>query len=181
MRLFIAVDMDSAIREKLESLKRILNRKGVKPVEKDNIHITLKFLGEVEEGKIEPIKESLKKIEMKAFRMHVKGIGFFPSASNPRIVWVGVEEGEEEMVKLAEMIENAMKKFGFRRDKSFVAHATLARMKKITSEEKKRLVRELESVNQDFGWMEVKDFRLKQSTLTPSGPIYRDVAMFELR
>jgi 2'-5' RNA ligase len=96
-------------------------------------------------------------------------------------VWVGVEEGEEEMVKLAEMIENAMKKFGFRRDKSFVAHATLARMKKITSEEKKRLVRELESVNQDFGWMEVKDFRLKQSTLTPSGPIYRDVAMFELR
>jgi 2'-5' RNA ligase len=111
----------------------------------------------------------------------MKGIGFFPSPSNIRVVWAGVEEGNEEMVKLAKNIENTMRKFGFKREKSFAAHATIARVKKITTHDKKKLVYALEPhMNKDFGWMDVTDFRLKKSVLTPKGPIYSDVEVLKL-
>jgi|Deesub1362B_J571_1020462.scaffolds.fasta_scaffold00573_9 2'-5' RNA ligase len=181
MRLFIAIDIASEIRDKLAQVQKILNRKGIKPVEEENIHFTLKFLGEVDDRRVEPIKETLKEIKTTPFKMHVKGVGFFPSPKNIRVVWAGVEEGNDEFVKIAEDIDYRMKKFGFGREKNFVAHATIARVKKITAEDRKKIVHELESyLKKDFGWMRVTDFRLKKSVLTPRGPVYSDIGVFEL-
>jgi 2'-5' RNA ligase len=182
MRLFVAVDMSDEVRENIYSLYNIIKSfKGLKPVEKENIHITLKFLGEVPDQRVEIVKDRLGEVKAKAFRMHLKGIGFFPSGKHIRVIWVGVEEGNEEISRLAEMVENAMKRLGFKRDKSFVAHATIARVKNISPADKRKLLNELEPyMNSDFGWMDVKDFRLKKSTLTPSGPIYTDLAVYSL-
>ncbi|HIP62631.1 MAG TPA: RNA 2',3'-cyclic phosphodiesterase [Archaeoglobus profundus] len=182
MRLFIAVDLSDELREKINEVCELVGKfKGVKPVEKENLHITLMFLGEVPDRRVEVIKEMLKTVKMEPFKLHLKGIGFFPSASQARVIWVGVEEGKDEISKLADLIESSMKKIGFKRDKDFVAHATIARVKSITAEDRRKLMKALEPwLEEDFGWMDVKEFKLKKSTLTPSGPIYEDLEIYKL-
>lgn len=182
MRLFIATDLDPEIKEKLVPVQRVLQRDGVKVVEKDNVHITLKFLGEVEEKRVEPIKESMSQIKLNAFDIHVKGVGFFPSSNHIKVVWVGVEEGSDEMSNLAKQIDDRVKKLGFQKEKKkFIAHATLARVKKINAQERKKMLQELELyLKQEFGWMNVNNFVLKKSELTPKGPVYSDLETFEL-
>lgn len=182
MRLFIGIDVSAEIRDRLADVQQILNRKGIKIVEKENIHFTLKFLGEVEDRRVEVIKDALSRIESNAFKLHVKGIGFFPPSGSIRIVWAGVEEGKNEMVDIARKIDNSLKKLGFKKEKNFVAHATIARVKRISSSERKQILSDIEPYsNKDFGWMDVDDFRLKKSTLTPEGPIYSDIGIFELK
>lgn len=182
MRLFIAADLDPEIREKLVPVQQVLNRSGVKTVEKDNVHITLKFLGEVEDRRVEPIKEALRQIEFKSFDLHVKGVGFFPSLQHIKVAWVGVDEGNHEITDLAKQIDDRMKKLGFKKEKKkFIAHATLARIKKINAEEREKMLKDMEPhLNRDFGWMKVNNFTLKKSELTPKGPIYSDLEDFEL-
>ncbi len=182
MRLFVAVDMSEELRERLNELCQLVGKfKGVKPVERENLHITLMFLGEVPDRRVEVVKEKLREVKAEPFRLHLKGIGFFPSAGQVRVIWVGVEEGKEEISKLADLVGNSMKKLGFKRDKEFVAHATIARVKKIAGEDKRKLLQALEPyMNEDFGWMDVKEFKLKKSTLTSSGPIYEDLEIYEL-
>jgi len=182
MRLFIGVDVSAEIRDRLADVQQILNRKGIKVVEKENIHFTLKFLGEVEDRRVEVIKDSLSRIEADVFKLHVRGIGFFPPSGSIRVIWAGVEEGKNEMENIAKKIEDCLKKLGFKREKNFVAHATIARVKRITSDERKRILEEIKPYsNKDFGWMDVTDFRLKKSTLTQKGPIYSAIGIFELR
>lgn len=182
MRLFIAADLDPEIREKLVPVQQVLDRSGVKTVEKDNVHITMKFLGEIEDRRVEPIKEALRQIKLNSINIHVKGVGFFPSPNHIKVAWVGVEEGNDEMSNLAEEIDRRMKKIGFKKEKKdFVAHATLARIKKINAEERERMLKDLQPyLNQDFGWMRLNKFTLKKSELTPKGPIYSDLEIFEL-
>lgn len=181
MRLFIAVDVSDDVRERICQIEGILKRyRGLKPVEKHNIHLTLMFLGEVPDSRVGLIEDRLSRIKMQPFRVHLKGMGFFPNANRIRVVWVGVEEGKEEISKLAKLVRQEMKRLGFKEDSEFVAHATVARVKRITPGERRKLLEELQSIDSDFGWMEVKDFRLKKSTLTPKGPIYEDLAVYSL-
>ncbi len=182
MRLFVAVDMSEEIRERIGELCELVGKfRGVKPVEKENIHITLMFLGEVPERRVEVVKEMLKDVKAEPFRLHLKGLGFFPSINQMRVIWAGVEEGKEEISSLAELVGASMKRLGFKRDKEFVAHATIARIKRITADDRRRLLQVLEPyMDEDFGWMEVKDFRLKKSTLTSKGPIYEDLEIYKL-
>lgn len=182
MRLFIAADLEPEIREKLVPVQQVLDRSGVKIVDNDNVHITLKFLGEVEDRRVEPIKEALRQIKFNSFDIHVKGVGFFPSPNHIKVAWVGVEEGNNEMSNLANQIDDKMKKVGFKKEKKkFVAHATLARIKKINAQEREKMLKDLEPyLNQEFGWMNVDNFTLKKSELTPKGPVYSDLEIFEL-
>jgi len=182
MRLFVAVDLSEKIRENLNEVLSVISRfKGVKPVEKQNLHITLQFIGEVNERKAEDIRRALSDIKFSPFTLKFKGIGFFPNQRNPRVVWVGVSEGEQEMKALASEVEAALKKLGFRKDKEFVAHATVGRIKRMASEDRRKLISELSRYfDAEFGEMVVSDFRLKKSTLTPKGPIYEDVEVFRL-
>jgi len=182
MRLFVAVDMSDELRERLNELCQLVGKfKGVKPVEKENIHITLMFLGEVPDRRVELVKEKLRDVRVEPFRLHIRGIGFFPSAGQMRVIWAGVEEGKDEITKLADLVGTSMRKLGFKRDKDFVAHATIARVKRISAEDRRRLLQALDPyINEDFGWMDVKDFRLKKSTLTSKGPIYEDLEVYKL-
>lgn len=179
MRLFVAVDVENEVKDRIYSLSKALNSiNGVKAVERENIHITLKFLGEVNEVKAEKIKEALNSVEAEPFKAHFYNVGFFPSKGKIRVVWVGVNEGNAEFKDLALKVENSVKRLGFRRDKEFVAHATVARIKKPVNRD--QLIKTIESFESDFGWMEVDKFKLKQSILTPKGPIYKDLQVYRL-
>ncbi|RLI79595.1 RNA 2',3'-cyclic phosphodiesterase [Archaeoglobales archaeon] len=179
MRLFVAVDVENDVRDKIYELSKALSSiKGIKAVERENIHITLKFLGEVDNVKVERVKAQLEKIEAPRFKAHFYSIGFFPPKGKIRVIWVGVDEGKEELTNLALKVENSLKKLGFREDKEFVAHATVARVKKPIDRDK--LMQVFESFGNDFGWMDVEKFKLKQSILTPKGPIYKDIQIYNL-
>ncbi len=180
MRLFIAVDVSERVREALKPALSALSRyKGVKAVEPENVHVTLQFLGEVPESRVGVISDRLERVakNFEPFNVRLGKLGFFPNQQKLRVVWVGVEGVECEGLKpLADAVRGEMKKLGYRDDKDFVAHMTLARVKKITPQEKRRLLEELESLEFEGEWT-VKDFRLKQSRLTPKGPIYSDVSV----
>ncbi|MEM1671744.1 MAG: RNA 2',3'-cyclic phosphodiesterase [Archaeoglobaceae archaeon] len=176
MRLFVAVEMDEKIKESLSPLLAELSQvKGLKTVERENLHTTLMFLGEVPEAKLSEIQNSLSRVDFKNFKIALKGVGKFPKKGEPRVVWIGIEEGREEIIRLAESVYLALKKLGFERDKPFEAHVTVARVKRRNPELEKVLDK---YKDQNFGEMVVKDFRLKQSILKPSGPIYKDIFVF---
>ncbi len=177
MRLFVAVDIDEELRQKFVPLLKLLSSfKGIKAVEPENLHITIKFLGEVNESNAERIKRELEKIEFSPFEIEFSGIGFFPNPNYMRVVWVGAKS--EGIYRLADEVEKRMKNIGFKKDKDFKAHLTVGRIKRIDQAGKTRLLGELEEYNRDFGSMIVKNFKLKKSTLTPQGPIYQDVAVY---
>jgi 2'-5' RNA ligase len=179
MRLFVAVDLDEKIREKISKVcERVSSFQGIKPVEKENLHITLMFLGEVNEARVEKIREMLSSIEFDPFKIGFRGIGFFPKKGAARVVWVGISEGEVELRNLANEVASKLRKLGFKRDKEFTAHTTVARIKKKVDNLREALI---DFENYDFGSMIVESFKLKQSILRPSGPIYRDVEIFKAK
>jgi len=177
MRLFIAVDLADELREKFNPIISALGRFNVKTVELKNLHITLKFLGEVSERMLPLIDSKLKEIEFSPFKIKFNGIGYFPNEKNPRVVWVGVEG--DELKKLADEVEQRMKKLGFKKDKDFHPHLTVGRVKRLDKSERGKLIKEMETFNTEWGEMIVDKFKLKKSTLTPKGPIYEDVFVYE--
>lgn len=176
LRIFIAVDVeDPLLVQALDRVKDLVVSTGVpmKPVESHNYHITLRFIGEVDRGLVDEIVETvLKPLEARRFRIHFKGLGAFPGPYRPRVVWVGVDEGAEELKAIRTRIEEGLRGLGVKPDpKGFEPHLTIARVK--GSRNIHALARLIEQYRDyDFGWMTVESVRLKKSTLTRSGPIY---------
>lgn len=182
MRTFIGIDLPEYIKENLkEVIDRLKKIKEAKPVKYENLHITLKFLGEVEEKDIDKIKEKLEKsiLNFESFDVDIKGIGFFPSEKKVRVLWVGAQD-EGYLKKLNEKIEQAMDEFGFEKEKNFVSHVTVARFKSIPN---LNFIKEIyEKYNNFlFGRFRVISFQLFESKLMPEGPIYKVVAKFQFR
>ncbi len=175
MRLFVAVDISDELRERIAPvLSQAAKIPGLKAVERENLHITLLFLGEVAERRVAAIEEELSKVAFEPFTIRLRGVGAFPSPASPRVVWVGVDDAGE-LRKLADDVYAKLRKLGFKRDKEFSAHVTVARVKR-RNEDVKRLIESF--ANEDFGEMVVESFSLKRSILRPQGPIYKDVAVF---
>ena len=175
MRVFISIDIDDKeILYKIGKLGQEIKKLGalLKLVELQNIHMTLKFLGEVDEKDLQLIYSAINEATkgFKKFNIKIKGLGAFPSLSNPRVVWVGVSEGKEELTSLANRVSSKLKDLGFMGDtKPFTPHITIGRVKKYG-----HLLREFIRRNQnlEIGTFLVKEIRVKKSKLTPSGPIY---------
>ncbi|MFN3383965.1 MAG: RNA 2',3'-cyclic phosphodiesterase [Archaeoglobaceae archaeon] len=175
MRLFVAVDVDENSKTRIDPLiSRLSTLQGVKAVERENLHTTLIFLGEVEESKVKEIRSALSGVRFTPFEISLKGVGKFPEKGDARVVWIGIEDNGK-LVELAEKVYSELKKLGFKRDKEFVAHITVARVKR-RNKDVEKVVKEFE--NADFGKMIVENFKLKQSILKSSGPVYRDVEVF---
>ncbi len=175
LRIFIAVDIDDPILiSRVERVKEAIIGTGVpmKPVEAENLHITLRFIGEVPRGTVEEIARILKGVEFRQFRLVLRGLGAFPSAYRPRVVWIGVAEGAEELRAIRDQIERELRGLGVRPERqAFHPHLTLARIK--GTRNISRLVRLLEEMRDiEVGEMTVKSVRLKRSILTRQGPIY---------
>lgn len=176
MRLFVAIELSEEIREALAQIEAHLKYSGtdVKWVNKDNIHLTLKFLGEVSEEKAKEISAILDGIAKttKPFEISLNGIGAFPKIEYPRVIWVGLDRGVAESSRLAGRIDEELSKVGFEKEsRPFAAHLTIGRVRSPKNKEKLRekLTNcQLLTVNCQL----ISSLALFQSTLTPKGPIY---------
>lgn len=135
IRTFIAVDPGKAICDRLVSLQKKLAETGaeVKWVEPDNLHFTLLFLGEVDERGVLDVCKAVSDVTAKfpTFTMTVAGTGCFPNMCRPRVVWVGLKQGAEEMLALHDALEKPLLKLGcYRREaREYTPHITLGRIK----------------------------------------------------
>jgi 2'-5' RNA ligase len=179
VRAFIAVEINEDVRKKLVTLQGMLptSQAKLKLVEPENIHLTLKFLGEVAEEKVKAIAKAMGGAVsgFRKFNVSIKGIGVFPSLHHIRVIWAGVSEGREQIIDLQRKIDTALQPLGFRLERDFHPHATLARVKFVR--ERTPLVEFIKGrIAEDFGETEVQAVELKQSRLTPEGPIYTTLA-----
>ena len=182
MRAFIAIEVSDEVRDNLLKAQERIGSKSakIKFVERENFHVTLKFLGEIDEVTAEEVKRALGEIarKHKKHRARVKGIGVFPNPNYVRVIWAGIEN-DEGIKAIAKDVEREMRRLGFKKDKDFVAHITIGRVKFVRN--KLELAMALKDLaNEDFGEFDVEAIELKKSTLTPKGPIYETVARFEL-
>lgn len=173
MRCFIAIELPQEVLQKLSTLSQELPP-GVSKVKKENMHITLKFLGEVDEKKLPDVVSVLGKCVVPPFSVSLSGVGAFPKPYFPRVVWAGVHS--EELARLAASIEESLDSLGFEKEKAFSGHVTLARVKNPVE------LRQFFAAHADdlFGSFSVNEFVLKKSTLAPSGPVYETLKRFRL-
>ena len=175
-RGFISADLDPNAQ-----LARMLNdlmasRADIKVVKPGLLHVTLKFLGQTEEDAIQGIQERIAKAcaGITPFSIKLKGMGAFPSLSNIRVVWVGIENGDP-LEKIARALDASMAELGFREEKrGFKPHLTLARMR---SGRNMRNVQDIlkENAASEFGEYLIDRINLKKSVLSPQGPAYSTV------
>jgi len=175
IRSFISIDLDDPqIQTRVESLTSSLLNLGadLKPVAKENVHITLKFLGSVDRPKLDQVKTALAKVRFHQFPIEVKGAGAFPNMNNINVVWIGLGEGWSNVVQIYEQTEHLLAELGFSREsREFSPHVTIARVRSSRRrDDVAAFLRKLSGEN--FGVFQVKTIRLKQSILRPSGPTY---------
>jgi 2'-5' RNA ligase len=172
-RGFIAVEINSF--QKIIEFENEIKKSGanVKLVEPKNIHITLKFLGDIEVNLIESIEDIIKKSveSLKPFRIKLIGSGAFPNQNYIRVIWIGIENSSELKI-IAKKINEEITKLGFEKEKRmFSAHLTIARVK--SARQKEKIIQILEKYKDiEFGQLLVESIKLKKSDLTPKGPIY---------
>jgi 2'-5' RNA ligase len=194
MRLFIALDIDDAIRAHISRF--IDGVSGFAPearwVKPESLHVTLKFIGEQPEPIVEQIKNALSAVKAAPMPIHFRGYGFFPTAKSPRVFWIGMEAGPELAV-LAAAIDETTATLGIpKEDRAYSPHLTLARGSGGSGSPRwrkedgpnrnfQRLQEKLAALPApDFGTMTAHEFFLYQSKLSPKGSIYTKLAGFKL-
>ncbi|MBS7608887.1 MAG: RNA 2',3'-cyclic phosphodiesterase [Candidatus Bathyarchaeia archaeon] len=175
IRSFIAFDIeDSGVLENITKMQKILAGTGadLKLVEPQNIHITLRFLGNITPAMVDKIYEGMRKVQFTPFNVKIQGLGSFPSQRNPRVVWAGIREGSVQLRGIFEQLEPFLRSLGFAPDpKGFSPHLTIARVR--SGRNKAQLIKCLmENANFEFGTVKANCLRLKKSDLTPKGPVY---------
>lgn len=182
IRAFLAVDIDENLLGKILDVQdKIKSAEApVKFVERENLHLTLKFFGDIAVEKINEISSvTEEKIEnYEPFPIAFSGMGVFPSMRYIRVLWIGTQDYEAFSSMQKDLDEEFMK-MGFPKERSYVPHLTIGRLKGSTNKE--ILVEKIkELIDVQIGSMEIKEIVLKKSELTPSGPIYTDLEVFKL-
>ncbi|MDM7940502.1 MAG: RNA 2',3'-cyclic phosphodiesterase [Methanothrix sp.] len=178
IRCFVAVEIPSEMRERIGSLQSQIATEGLRLVRPDLVHVTLKFLGDVPEGRVQMVSDALSKVSVAPFVARVAGMGAFPGRA-VRVVWLGLEGN---FMELYEKIEEALSPVGFEREaRGFSPHVTLGRVRWPNQETSRLLAAKIASMaDTDMGRFTVDRFYLKKSTLTRGGPIYENLAQFPL-
>jgi 2'-5' RNA ligase len=182
VRAFLAIETPPEIRQALSRLVKKLDKSGsvVNWVEGENLHLTLKFLGDIDITDVAEIylrlKRDLAKVE--PFEVNVQGLGAFPDISRPRTVWAGVSDGAEEMTAMFEVVEDSLMDLRFRKEaRRFSPHLTIGRVKEATPE-----LSELLKEHAGFatGVLDVEEIVLFSSELERTGPVYEPLARIPL-
>ena len=172
MRLFIAADFNE-LNDYFAGLQKQLPQ-NAKLNSVKSFHLTLKFLGEVPQNDVGGITDSLIKIKFEKFSVSLDSIGIFPTEDNARVVWVGLKP-QEKIIELQKQVDYSLEKF-FRKETDFKAHITLARVK--FPVDRKSFADEIKKIKIESRKIEIKDFRLMKSSLTPQGPVYGEIERF---
>jgi len=151
----------------------------MKLVERENIHLTLKFLGEVRDSDVAKISSELAFLnERKKFDVTVKGVGVFPKLSHVNVIWAGIAD-KERINSLQKEVDERLLKHNFPLDERFHPHYTLARVKQV--DDKEGLKKFIENSNmKEFGSFTTDSVKLMASTLTPKGPVYSAIREYKL-
>ena len=179
MRSFVAVDLDHTLVSNVTDVQSQIRQGTIKFVEPENLHFTLKFLGEITEAKARDVTARLKEIcsAFKPFPVVLKGVGVFPSLNYMKVIWIGVES--EEFYTLSKLVDSGMAKLGFRQEKNVVPHLTVGRVK--APGNKAQLMEQVKALQStEIGEMVVNTVKLKKSELTRKGPIYTDIEEISL-
>ncbi len=179
----MAILLPDEVRARLAAETRALARVAadVAWVGESNFHLTLKFLGQVEETRVPGIAAALRSaVAVPAFDLELRGLGAFPVPARPRVLWVGTGQGAEAAVALAARVDTALAALGFARDeRPFAAHVTLGRMR--VPRRNPALAEQLASAGaRDFGWVRVGAVSLMRSHLSPAGARYTELAALAL-
>ncbi len=205
MRLFLALDIPDAIRDRISRFVEGVagfapDARWAKP---ESLHVTLKFIGEQPDSAVEKIKQELSTIELGAPEIHFRGYGFFPTAKSARVFWIGLEpiglestglESTPQLAALAAAIDDKMPALGIpKEDRAFSPHLTLARSSGASGSPRRnkkdgpnrtfqRLQEKLAALSTpEFGTMTPRSFFLYQSQLSPKGSKYTKQAEFDLK
>jgi len=180
VRAFIAVEISSSLKEKLytetQSLRRALSRPLVRWVDVNNIHLTLKFLGDTPLDRLELLKGYLAEEVngQSSFEIEIRKLGVFASFSRPRVIWVGVQDNGQ-LASLERCVQVAANRMGSAADKRpFSAHLTLGRIQPGVSHAEREQIRFAIMAQEglDFGKMQVDALHLFESQLKPTGAVY---------
>lgn len=181
IRSFLAFDIENdTVLNRLAAVQSLLIQTGadLKLVEPQNIHITIRFLGDITPNMVEKVFKEIQKVQFTPFDVQIKALGAFPDLRYSRVVWAGITEGSDQLKNIFSQLEPQLRSLGFTPDhKGFSPHLTIARVR--SGRNKQQLAEFItENANYDFGTINAKCLRLKKSDLTPKGPIYSTLKEF---
>ncbi len=184
IRSFLAIELPPPITKGIERVQGDLKQShaDVRWVEPSRIHLTLKFFGDIDEGACDGIMDAVGRAasQVKPFTLAVKGLGAFPSMRNPRVIWLGIEDGGEVLKPLQGAVEEGLREIGYpREERGFKPHLTVGRVR--SGRGKSELIRAMEGIlGADLGEFRVERLVLFKSDLRPSGPIYTGLRALKL-
>ena len=170
MRCFISIDIPEEIKFGIKKIQDELPEFFGKKTEQENLHLTLKFLGEIKEDKMHNVKEKLKEIRFNKFEAEIDSMGVF-SEKFVKIIWLHLSNCDE----LQNEIDNKLKDL-FDKEKRFMSHLTIARVKSL--KDKNKFLKDLKEIKVPNINFKVDRFLLKQSILTPKGSKYKTLEIF---
>ncbi len=184
LRLFIAITLPDEVKAAIEQaqaeLRRALPSPAFRWTKREQLHLTLKFLGYVERPRVDDLVGALQTAcrPFSALPLSAEHLGFFPGPSRPRVLWVGIHGPGERLVSLQQAIESAVTPFTSEETENrFKGHVTLARIKEISRSDAQALKGVVDSLqNRAFGNWTARQVELIQSTLSPAGPRYTTLA-----
>ena len=182
IRSFLAIDLDEDLKPKINDLINEFQEidAKVKYVELENLHLTLKFFGDIDDEGLNLLIEAIENVVSKfnPFKINIKSCGAFPNKKHIRVIKLGIED-DTILKDLHKKLDKEFVQLGFDKDKKFSTHLTIGRVKSAKNKDLiKECIEEFEDI--EIGEMEVNQISLKKSTLTSSGPIYEDLKVFKL-
>ncbi len=183
MRLFVSVDLDGLEDSVAKAQKPFRDVDGLRPVDPEQVHLTLKFLGETQASNLSEVKEALAAAvadsEVSPFTAEFGGYGVFPSLDYISVIWLGVQRGGDSFIRLHEAVEAWTVELGFEpAEHDFTPHVTLARMDHAANKDHVQQV--VQERDPRVATLEVTEIRLTESTLTADGPEYSTRESFSL-
>lgn len=189
IRAFIAIELPDAVKDSLFAIRERLRpaeHPYVKWVAPEGIHLTLKFLGNIDQDLVPQITEAIARVaqDVSPFQIQIGGLGAFPNMGRPQVIWVAIEGEVERLITLHRGIDQALVPLGFAPEsRSLSPHLTLGRLReRASSGERKRIGGLMMATEFEHGSiMEVSEISLMKSRLTPQGAIYSRIASLELK
>jgi RNA 2',3'-cyclic 3'-phosphodiesterase len=175
-RLFIAIDLPADVKEKLMYIGGGVP--GARWLEQDQLHLTVRFIGEVDGGVFDDILNALKEVRSEPFEMKLKGVGHFPPRKDPEVIWVGVEKNDH-LLQLRNRVESALSRVGIERDKrKFAPHIAIARLRNTHASRVGWFISEYALF--ELEPFPVTEFNLYTSVLSSNGAQYQLEANYQL-
>jgi 2'-5' RNA ligase len=189
LRLFVAIPMPEPVRNGMtvvqQELQRLVSRDAVRWTKPEQFHLTLRFLGDVPAGRVPALQEAVNAVcrGHPALRLRAQGVGFFPNARLPRIIWAGVNDSEGRLVDLQKKIEGAVQPFAEGpSSEKFAGHVTIGRVKFLKRPETEKLAAHAQAVQDRlFGEWTANEVELIRSDLLPTGACHTLLAAVRLK